>query len=180
MKNLIKINNQEFKNENVMELIESINNYLKKEKLILLNNERMPFSNEEVNTILANNTDFNFIATSLVFFEKETSKETLSYVRKVIHEVNKIINLELEVNLLSVITDLLEGIEDLIIFEKNYEIINFEKLDVHKISLEILSEYQSGNENYILDVLEFELLPLYIKLEALLKERELQHELSDC
>jgi hypothetical protein len=177
---MIKINDREFKNESVIELIESINDYLKEKKLILINNEGMPICNEEVNTILVNNTDFNFIATSLAFFEEETIKETLSYVKKVIHEVNKIINLDLEVNLLSVITDLLEGIEDLKIFEKNFEIINFEIIDVQKISLEILSEYQSGNENHILDVLEFELLPLYINLEALLKERELQHELSDC
>jgi hypothetical protein len=177
---MIKINNQEFKNESVIEVIKSINEYLKEEKLILVNNEGIPLCNEKVNNILANNTDVNFIATSFAFFEKETIKETLSYVKKVIDEVNKIINLDLKVNLLSVITDLLEGIEDLIIIEKNYYIKNFEKLDVQKISLEILSEYESGNENHILDILEFELLPLYIKLEALLKERELQHELSDC
>jgi hypothetical protein len=170
---MIKINDREFKNESVIEIIDSINDYLKEEKLILINNEGMPLCNKEVNTILANNTDFNFIATSLAFFEEETIKETLSYVKKVIHEVNRIINLDLEVNLLSVITDLLEGIEDLKILERNYEIINFEILDVQKISLEILSEYQSGNENYILDVLEFELLPLYTNLEVLLKEREL-------
>lgn len=177
---MIKINNHEFKNENAIELIESINDYLKEKKLILVNKDGIPLCNEEVNTILANYKEFNFIAKSLVFFKEETRKETLIYVKKVIDTVGKIVNLDLKVNLLSVISDLLEGIEDLILFEKSNSIKNFEVLNVQKISLQILSEYQSGNENYILDVLEFELLPLYINLEALLKERELQHELSDC
>lgn len=177
---MIKINNHEFKNENAIKLIESINDYLKEKKLILVNKDGIPLCNEEVNTILANNKEFNFIAKSLTFFKEETTKETLIYVKKVIDTVGKIVNLDLKVNLLSVISDLLEGTEDLILFEKNHSIKNFEVLNVQKISLQILSEYQTGNENYILDVLEFELLPLYINLEALLKERELQHELSDC
>jgi hypothetical protein len=176
---MIKINNQEFNNENVTELVENINEYLKEKKLILVNKDGIPLCIQEVITILTNNKEFNFTATSFTFIKEETKKETLKYVKKVIDTIEKIVNLDLKVNLLSVISDLLEGIEDLKLFEKNYAIKNFEVLDVQKISLQILSEYQSGNENYIFDVLEFELLPLYINLEALLEERELQYELSD-
>jgi hypothetical protein len=159
-------------NGSVSEIFNTIKEYLSRENLILISHNGVPLSHDDLYTIMNNNESYDFNAVSIFELEYETILNTVNYLESSISEIEQILTLEKEVNLLSVITDLLNSMEELMVLDQHFDMGVFHDFNIHKISLDILSEYETGNQNYILDILEFECLPKYIKLLTLLKERE--------
>ncbi|MCK1995974.1 hypothetical protein MPH47_01820 [Psychrobacillus psychrodurans] len=145
-------------------LLQDVKSYLTKQKLILINEKHEPMSEEEIKEKLysmAGTLKLTATLISVILFEFK--EELHNYIVKVQTYIEEIRENE---NYNSVTDSFIQVTEALLQFKavSNYlhkELIS--EQSIQSISEKALNQAELGNNEYILDLLEFELLPIIQK-----------------
>lgn len=158
---MIYVNNIDITSENELDIISTIKAFLTKEKMILVNEENLPIDNKDLEEIVLNmeeNLFLNAIHTNSII--RDFVVELKEYVSKVEEYVENVRDTED----FSTVTDSFINITEALL-EFSTVAIFLQKELVDQIQLKELTNRsligaESGNLEYVLDIIEYELLPI--------------------
>lgn len=140
---------------------ELLKNFLFAEKLIVVKEDKEPMSQHELTAILKSGTKeikLSAIKSSLLL--REFKEELHTYILQVEQYVEKIRETE---NLSTVMNSFVQVTEALIEFSAVEEFLQkklVQQNQLNDISRKALEQAEVGNNEYVLDLLEYELLPI--------------------
>ncbi|WP_339210968.1 hypothetical protein NSQ41_03055 [Aeribacillus sp. FSL K6-8210] len=155
------------------EALTKIKEYLWKHHLIIINNENVPLTDSQLEEVIKQNEN------QQVFFKAIKIKELLfeiyselnDYVDKIEQYID---NIRDEENYSSVQEAFANVVEALIEFSNTQKYLDINVIDpkrLEEFSLKALRQTQLGNVEYVLDLMEYELVPLFKRLLKQLEER---------
>jgi hypothetical protein len=170
---MIFVNGQLVAHEGTDEfLFTELKNYLKLNQLVIVSENITPLNDEEVFALIANNKDeCHFQAIYANQLLSDLFLELTNYIEKIEVYVERIRD---EGNLSSVHEAFVNVMEALIEFSKVQDYIQANVIDptfLEKISFKALQQAQVGNDEYVLDLIEYEITPVFKELLELIKER---------
>jgi hypothetical protein len=149
-----------------------LKDYLILNKLIVVDESNNPLNDEEILALIEKNTDECYVqaidANQLLL---DLCFELASYIEKIENYVERTRD---EGNLSSVHEAFINVMEALIEFSKVQDYIQANVIDptyLEKISLKALQQAQLGNDEYVLDLIEYEITPIFKDLLKLIEER---------
>lgn len=146
-------------------LFQEVKSYLVKHKLIIINGENEPLSEEEIQNKLFNMEEtLKLTAITISKLLYEFKGELSNYIVKI---ENYIEDTRENENYHSVAESFIQVIEALLQFKVVSNYLHKEIISEHHIqtiSQKALNQAEIGNNIYLLDLLEYELLPLLQKL----------------
>ncbi|WP_339060492.1 hypothetical protein [Tepidibacillus marianensis] len=150
-----------------------IKKYLRENNLIIVDQSENPFSFEEIESMILNETEPIFYVKYIVDLEKETIKDTIEYINNAEKRIHDIIE---ENNQVSIVQAFVKLMEALVSLEKIMSHFGSETLTsswIQTISEKALSQIEKENYSYLVDLLEYEIMPKLVELkEALLQRNE--------
>lgn len=150
---VIETNNQD-------EAEQRLKKYLQKEKLLLINEDKQPISEQEWRVILSNLSGVKYLyAESTCTVLKDFKEELNLYIKKVEQYVDDVRDTE---NYLNVNDGFIQVTEALMEFYRVSQFLQKDIIDrniIHKIAEKAFIQAEMGNEEYVLDLIEYELLP---------------------
>ncbi|WP_046174425.1 hypothetical protein [Domibacillus indicus] len=154
--------------KNKIERNDNLKTFLYKEKLVIIDDTNVPVSSSGINAICDNSEEiYHLKAIKTNSILRDFKEELAVYINKVTHFVDETRETE---NYSSVPNAFIQVAEALIEFNKVADYLQKELIDINSLnnlSEKALIQTESGNIEYVLDLIEYELLPI---LEVLLKE----------
>jgi hypothetical protein len=170
---MIFVNDQLVAHEGTHEMLfTELKNYLKLNQLVIINENNDPLYDEEVFALIANNKDeCRLQAIYVNQLLSDLCLELTNYIKKIEDYVEKARDTG---NLSSVHEAFVDVMEGLIEFSKIQDYIQTSVIDsayLEKISLKALQQAQLGNDEYVLDLIEYEITPIFEELLESIEER---------
>ncbi|MGC5324881.1 hypothetical protein [Brevibacillus sp. SYSU BS000544] len=171
---MIKVGEYTFnKKETLKETLNTILEYLRINNLIIVDEIGTPLSESQVNEQLENNNDVVFYTKTISNLEQETIDETLAYVKKVRSWIIENIEENNDSNLSQSFVTILEALLELEKVSTYFSIDAITAIKIQTLSQKALPQMEQGNEEYLRDLLEYEILPSIQLMEKHLVERKI-------
>jgi hypothetical protein len=172
---MIYINGTKIQRQSSLEdTFNSIIMFLSNENSVIVNEHGVALSNNEILNILANQAEVHFQTKKISEIEKETLEELQNYVENAELEIEK---LRENGNLGEIVQAFQDIVEALFYFSKLqdfYQLTIINLNHVHKLTEKSFNQVKEANSDYLLDVIEFELLPMIESLKEAIEERIIQ------
>ena len=146
--------------------------HLKEKKLLITDIQGNPLSESEILNILNLNDQYSFYTKHIYEIEKEFIEDFNLYVSKVEEKFKEISDIE---DKSLIITAFVEVLEALIELQKVSKYFNFSVIDIESINAlaeKALERIEEDDIDYIIDVLEYELIPKLNNTKSKLLERQ--------
>ncbi|MER2076732.1 hypothetical protein [Psychrobacillus psychrotolerans] len=145
-----------------LELVgQQLKEYLLKEKLIIIKSNQEPMSQDELATLLkSNEAEFRLVAMHTSILLREFKEELESYIQKVETYIEDMRESEIFSDVLNGFVQVIEALLEFTSVEKFLQKSLVNQQQVNELSTKALTRAEEGNLEYVLDVLEYEVLPL--------------------
>ncbi|QXE00959.1 hypothetical protein [Terribacillus sp. DMT04] len=168
---MYKIGDMEFLNNNKEDLYEEIKVYLHEKQFIINDESGAPLSEKAFMEIIASHSSYSFSVKQISTIEKEFIEELVIYIEKVKDKVDsfsKSNDKELIINgFINLINSLIEIQATAGYFE--IEIIDIEY--INELATRAISRIEDGDYDFLVDVMEYELVPSLVHFKNKLPER---------
>lgn len=162
------------RNDGINTLMKEIKTYLHDNQLVLTNDTGIPLVEEEITNIISTNPTYTFDSVSVSKIEVDFVNEISSFVVKVEKQFNQLTSVN-DKGL--IINGFIEFTNSLIEIERaaQYFDINFIKFDqINEIASKVVSRVESNDLDFVLDIMEYELIPILQNFKERLLERQYQ------
>ncbi|MGB2872592.1 hypothetical protein [Psychrobacillus psychrotolerans] len=141
--------------------VEYLKEYLSAQRLLVVNSNDEPMSQQQLSTILLSNVEeIHLIAIKTSIILRGFREELHTYILKVEQYVEDIREIEDFSTVMSSYTQVIEALIEFLSVEEFLQKQLIDQKHLNDISLKCLKRAEEGNFEYILDVMEYELLPL--------------------
>lgn len=159
---LLYVNEYKVTNEKEVEIVkEHLEEYLSKEKLIIVDHEGQPISQEGLSQLLLENvSELRLAAKSTSVMLREFKEELVSYIQNVETYIERMRENE---NFSDVLNGFIQVTEALLQFSSVEAFLQKSLVDqeqLNDLSTKALMRAKEGNYEYVLDLLEYELLAI--------------------
>ncbi|MBP2241984.1 hypothetical protein J2Z40_002557 [Cytobacillus eiseniae] len=142
-----------------------VKKYLHKNRLVLVNNDGQPMSDEELNTFLSHlNGVQKLKAVSISNLLRDLKQELQLYIKKVEAYIENIRDNE---DFSSVNTGFAQVMEGILEFSVVASFLQKDLIDpsyMQQLSEKAFARAETGEDEYVLDIIEYELLPILNRL----------------
>lgn len=157
---MIKIGDKLFEKKlTIDETLKALRDYLNKNGIILVDEFDVPYSEEQILSLLENNC-VEFKTKTIAKLEEETIVESLEYIIRVEKKIYEVIESDNAEDVFKWFPEILNAFIELgkisSYFDSN--IISFDKIDEY--AKKGLSQMNEQNDSYLREIIEYEFLPL--------------------
>lgn len=147
-----------------------IMNYLADHQLVIVNIEEVPLRDEEVLNSLLEKEVIHFSLKSVADLELDTVRNVLQYIETAEYHISLLDEEADNKVIFQAFVDVMEALDYFSSLSDYLKLnaVNSEKL--HNISLKGLQQMEQENEEYILELLQYECLPMLMELRTELVE----------
>jgi hypothetical protein len=165
------INNREFHVENgLSSAISEIQFYLNQQQLVLVRENGTPFNYEEIEDIINTNSKYKFDTMSVKELEHGFINETIDYIDKVEKHFEKL-STKNDKLIINTFIDVINSLAE-IAHVTDFRGMDFWKIEeINEISRKAVSRIEVGDINYLVDILEFEIVPGLLDYKMKMLER---------
>jgi hypothetical protein len=167
------INNERFYPNSGMEnLFKKIKSHLHENQLVLADSSGAPLAETEIINIITSNSTYSFNSISISEIEDGFVHEMLEYVEKVekyFSELSISSNSELIIN---TFIDLINSLTEIIKVANYYEFYFISIDNINEIANKAVSRIEAGDIDFILDIMEYEIIPSLLDFKSKLIERQ--------
>lgn len=148
-----------------------IRQYLQEHQMLIVNDEEMPLSEDEIVRVLQTQEEVYFKVIPVKRFELEMLKETEQFLEHAEEELNDIVTNEETEKYMNAFLQISESLLELapLVLYFGLELKINDK--VKHYSQKALNQLELGNEEYIGELLEYEILPLLNEMKQIIKQR---------
>ncbi|WP_427138358.1 hypothetical protein [Psychrobacillus psychrodurans] len=159
---MLYVNDYLVTEENELEIVaQQLKDYLFKEKLIIVREDQVPVTQEELASLLQTNApEIRLVAMYTTVLLREFKEELENYIQKVEVYIEDMRETE---NFSDVLNGFVQTTEALLEFSVVQEFLQkslVNQQQVNDISTKTLARAEEGNLEYVLDILEYEVLPI--------------------
>lgn len=157
---MIKIGNELFEaGTSVDETLKILRAYLNKKGIILVDDSDVPYSEEQILCLLEKEC-VEFKTKTIAQLEEETIEESMQYIVRVERKIYELIDSDNAENVFKWFPEILNAFIELEKISRyfNSNIVSLEKIDIY--AKKGLSQMNEQNDNYLRELIEYELLPL--------------------
>jgi hypothetical protein len=171
---MIKVGEKLFeKKSNILENLETIKEYLSEQHLIIVDKHHKPLDEEEILEFLVDENPV-FLVKEIYKLEKETIEENIFFINQIKKTIEELISDPKEASqVYKVFIDIIEVLTHLERIGSYFTIEVISKSNIETISIKGLEQMELYNDSYILELIEYECLPMLISFKNKLEEREL-------
>jgi hypothetical protein len=172
---MIYINGTKIPRQNSLEdTLNLIKKLLLEDKSIIVNEHGAALSDNDILNMLENQTEVHFQTKKVSEIEKETLEELQNYIEIAEFEIEKLREND---DMNKTVQAFQNIVETLFYFSKlqNYYQLSIIDLNhVHELTEKSYDRVKELNTDYLLDVIEFEFLPMILSLKDAIEERIIQ------
>lgn len=159
------------KSENILNQIQT---HLYQNQLVITDNKGTPLEENEILNIISTHSTYCFNTTSISDIENGFISEIIDYIKKVENHFTQLSMSNDNGHIINIFIDL---INSLIEIESTVGYFGIDFLNVEQIkeiANKALSRIEKGDIEYILDLMEYEIIPTLLNFESKLLERQYQ------
>jgi hypothetical protein len=172
---MIYINGTIIPKQNSLEdTFNSIKKFLLDEKSIIVNEHGAALSDNDILNMLANQSEIHFQTKKVSEIEKETLEELQNYVEKAEIEIEKLRENDSMNETVQAFQDIVEAIFYFSKLQNYYHLTIINMDHIQKLTQKSYDRMKESNTDYLLDVIEFEFLPMIKSLKEAIEERIIQ------
>jgi hypothetical protein len=171
--NLYTINNEKFYPSNGLEiLLKQIKTYLYENQLILAGSNGDSLTETEIINIIAVNPTYSFNTISVSEVENGFINEMLDYVEKVEKYFTQLSDSNDNEFIINTFIDLINSLTEIVKVAEHYK-VNFLSIEnINEIANKAISRIEIGDIDFLLDVMEYEIIPSLHDFKSKLLERQ--------
>lgn len=148
-----------YKTVNTESLINEIKKYLHNEKKILLDKKGETLNDEALIEIIKSNKGYEFKTNELRDIEVGFLKEMKNYLYELEFYINKVSYLEDQSNKINCFIDTINSLTELETAARYYNIDFYSIEEINEIANKAIKYIELNNIDYLMDVLEYEIVP---------------------
>jgi ERCC4-related helicase len=172
---MIYINRTKMPRQNSLEdTFYSIKKFLLNENSIIVNEHGAALSDNDILNILANQTEIHFQTKKVSEIEKETLEELQNYVEKAEIEIERLRENDNMNEIVQAFQDIVEAIFYFSKLQNYYQLTIIDMNQIQELTQKSFDRMKESNTDYLLDVIEFEFLPMIKSLKDAIEERIIQ------
>lgn len=167
------IENQTFYlNSDIGSLLKEMQSYLHEKHLVITDNKGIPIDDKEIVNIVSTNQTYRFYTTSVSVLENEFIIEMIDYVERLEKHFPKIAASNDKVLIVNSFIEIINSVVELEGVSKyfNMNVVNIER--INEIVNRALVRIEQDDLEYIIDVIEYEMSPIFSELKSRLLERQ--------
>lgn len=140
-------------------MVQQLKDYLFVEKLIIIKDDQEPMSQDELTSLLINNSsDIYLVAIHISVLLRDFKEELAVYIQKVEKYVEDMREIENFSGVLDGFVQVTEAILEFTVLEQLLQKNLIDKEQLNEVSAKALLRAEEENYEYVLDLLEYELL----------------------
>lgn len=159
--NGVCITNKIQQNDNYIQ----IKNFLSKEKMVLINDDEQPMSEETLLEILKSDKDHYFRAVTTSSILRGFKDELSIYISKVENYIENEREIESNPNVINGFIDITESLFQFLSVEDYLQKKIIDQDHIKNLVKQTLYRVEVGDNNYVLDIIEYELFPILQRFE---------------
>jgi hypothetical protein len=167
---MIKIDERLFENkQDREESLREIKQYLQQELIVLIGEDGIPLNENQIREQLLN-PDAEFNSKKINGLELEAISEATDYIERAEVGIKELLE---EIDLVVIFKSFTDLMEALMYLEQLTRYFSFGIISIEKINAfgeKALVQMEKGNSSYLLDVIEYECLPLLLETKECLQQ----------
>jgi hypothetical protein len=160
------------KKPNIDDNFKILKEYLNLNKLIVVNKEGEPLNDQAILSCLSSE-DSHFHVKQVNVLEQETIIETLQFTSRVEQTIKDTLDNHEEVAVFQTFIEIIEALTHLEKVAMYFSIEDINSTKIKELSKKGLQQMEQKNESYILELIEYECLPMVTSFSETLEERKL-------
>jgi hypothetical protein len=170
---MIKIGNQTFERKNTLkETWKNIQNYLHENQLILVDEQGIALNENQIIAKLTTETVCEFYTKEVKELERETIDEVICYIGQVEGKVEELLESDQREILTQSFVDLMEALLEISTLCRYFHLDVLTEEKVRDLFQKALPRVEQRDEQYMLDVIEYEMIPMMVSVKQALTERK--------
>jgi hypothetical protein len=170
---MIKVGNQTFERKNTLEETwKDIQAYLHDHQLILVDEQGIALNENQIIAKLATEAVCEFYTKEVKELEQETIDEVVCYIDQVEGKVEELLESDQRETLTQSFVDLMEALLEMSTLCRYFQLDVLTEEKVRDLLQKALPRMEQGDEQYMLDVIEYEIIPMMVSVKQALTERK--------
>lgn len=170
---MIKIMNQFFKRKDTLEETwKDIKEFLHNNQVIVVDSNGVALSENQIIEKLTTETNFEFFTKNVFELEKETISEVIRYIDQVEVNVATVLESNDIESLIQSFADLMEALLEITSLCEYFQVDELNGEKVHSLLQKALPRVDQKDEQYMLDVIEYEIIPIMQSVREAFAKKE--------
>ncbi|MET3697648.1 hypothetical protein SAMN05877753_106246 [Bacillus oleivorans] len=167
------INKEKFSSKNGIDnLLKEIKFYLHENQLVLTNSKGVPLTEEEIENIISSNPSYKFDSISVSELETEIVNDMVDYIKRVEKNFSEISQSNNNEKIINSYIELINSMIEIVKVAEHFDIEFLTPEQINEITNKSISRIEKGDIEFIIDVMEYELIPMLFDFKENLLERQ--------
>ncbi|WP_025028332.1 hypothetical protein [Caldalkalibacillus mannanilyticus] len=159
------------KKKSLEENVEAVFQYLKENHLLIVDEDHIPLMEEVIIQKLAAEESPQFITRSIQEVESETIQSVIEFIDQAEKNIKELADENNKAKIFQAFSDIVETFVELQSLTEYFDVAFPSEEKIKELSKKGLAQMENQNESYLLDLLEYECLPILEELRDQLAER---------